>query len=322
MLYRIRNFLNYAYFRRMTRDIVNTPPTPCRPDATCEVHTMLSARDFAMYLVAAKSFLRFHPTVAVVIHDDGSLDRRCMELLGRHVPGCRIVQPAAADRLAEEALKPWPLLYRFRGVDCCWRRLVDTDLWSRTPKRIIMDSDIITLGPLSEVISWIELGERPFLIGQPPMPAVGYPTPRSERIPPNAHIQTKFKAKLTELAASIGAPAAFEDGTTAGFYGCLRHDMPFERIESLLRACQQAGLPLEEWGGDQCAVIFLLSMAKALRLDPTRYINFAPDAVGLVDNAALIHFYGTNRFLKNIYSRLAAQMVSSLRKGEMATFHR
>ena len=318
MLYRVRNYLNYAYFRRRTRDIVKTPPTPCRPDEACEVHTMLSARDLPLYLVAAKSFLRFHSTVSVVIHDDGSLDRNCTEALGKHVPGCRVVRAAEANRVAEQALQSWPLLRRFRGLDCSWRRLVDTELWSRASKRIIMDSDIVTLKPLNDLMDWAESGDRPFLMGMPPPRPFSPRAAASALVPVRAHIQTKFKAKVLELAAAMGVPAAFEDGATGGFYGCRAEDMAFPRIEQLLKVSLEMGVPMEEWGGEQCVVIFLLSIAGAFRLDPSRYVNFAPDAADGIATAALVHFYGTHRFWKNLYSRFAAQVVRELHKVEAA----
>ncbi len=309
MFYRLRNYLNYAHFRRCTRGIHHTPPTPCRPDAACELHTMLSRRDLPLYLVAAKSFLRFHADIAVVIHDDGSLDKACLATLDRHLPGCRIVRAAEADAKATEALRAWPLLRRFRALDASWRRLTDTELWSHTGKRIIMDSDIITLRPPHEVIDWIQSDERPFLMGKPSATPF---VPTNQPAPTNAHVQTKFKAKVAELASALGVPPVFEDGTTSAFYGCRPETLPLERVERLLQAAADSGVPMHEWGGEQCTVVFLLSVAGANRLSSEHYLNYYPEVEDRLSTAALVHFIGTNRFRRGHYFRMASMLIAEL----------
>ena len=311
MFYRLRNYLNYAHFRHCTRGIHNTPPTPCCPEAACELHTMLSRRDLPLYLVAAKSFLRFHADVAVVVHDDGSLDPACSIVLERHLPGCRIIHAAEADAKAAEALSSWPQLRHFRAIDASWRRLIDTDLWSRTEKRIIMDSDIITLRSPHQVIEWIASDERPFLMGKPSATPF---VPTNQPAPTNAHVQTKFKAKVAELASALGVPPVFEDGTTSAFYGCRPEALPLERVERLLQAAAASGVPMHEWGGEQCTVVYLLSVAGANRLSSEHYLNYYPDVEDRLSTAVLVHFIGTNRFHKNHYPQLANRLVQELRE--------
>ena len=309
MFYRLRNYLNYAHFRHCTRGIHDTPPIRCQPDAVCELHTMLSRRDLPLYLVAAKSFLRFHTDVAVVVHDDGSLDKACLAMLERHLPDCRIVHAAEADAKAAKTLRAWPQLQRFRALDASWRRLLDTELWSRTGKRIIMDSDIITLRTPHEVIEWIESDERPFLMGKPSATPF---VPSTKPAPANAHVQTKFKAKVMELATSLDVPAAFEDGTTGGFYGCRTEHQAFDLIERLLQSASVLGIPMCEWGGEQSVVIFLLSIAGAFRLNTEQYINFYPDMEGYLSLATLVHFIGSYRFHRGHYLKIATRVVSEL----------
>lgn len=311
MFYRLRNYLHYAHFRRCTRGIHGTPPTPCRPDAACEVHTMLSRHDLSLYLLAAKSFLRFHPDVAVVIHDDGSLDRAALDTVQRHVPGCRIVHAAEADRRAEQALLPYPFLARWRNVDCCWRRLIDTELGSRTDKRIIMDSDVLTLRPLEEVMAWINEEEKPFLMGQPSAKPFVF---TEQTVPNTTHVQNKFRAHLAKIASALDLPADFEDGTTAGFYGCGPDHLALPMVERLLKTTVELKLPMHQWGADQCTVIYLLSATGVLRLSSERYFNFCPEVKDRLSTAAFVHFYGTNRFYDKRYPQLASRVVSELRE--------
>src|SRR5262249_42556599 len=163
---RLRQWYHYTRFKRLTR-ILSSPPVPCEPGAQCALHTVLSGKDLPLYLAAVKSFLRFAPAVAVVVHSAGALHERDGGALHRPLPGCKVIGAAEADARARATLDPDSLLARFRGWDASWRRVIDTEIWGFTRKRIIMDSDILTLRPPSEVIRWIENEEGPFLLGQP-----------------------------------------------------------------------------------------------------------------------------------------------------------
>jgi hypothetical protein len=310
MFYRLRRFGDYARFRLATRGIRVSPPIPCGGETACEIHTMLSREDLPLYLVAIKSFLRFYRNVGVVVHSDGTLDDACAALLARHVPGCRFVPHVEANRLALDRLGADSALYRCRSYDASYRRLVDTELCCRAPSRIIMDADILVIKDPVEVIDWIEgrLGLSPFLMGQPPRaPREPAPFPAGDR----RHIQTVFKERLEEVGRALGETARFLDGTTGGFYGC-RDQLSLKRIEQLLVASEGVGIPMTKWGGEQCMVIYLLSCEGARRLDPDKYFNFFRDQEPKIEGANLIHFIGTDRFDRGIYTKKATEVVRQL----------
>ena len=309
MLFRVKNRLNYSYFKFRTRGVYCTPPTPCDSSAPCDVHTMLGRRDFALYLVAIKSLLRFYPSVAVTVHSDGTLDSASREVLQRHVPGCRFIAADEARARAARALGRSSFLYGCRDFDVNYRRLIDTELWSTSAKRIIIDSDILVLRSPAEVVDWIENGKGAFLIGQAP-PSAPAADDRSP-LPAGAHVQTVFKRNLGPLSEALGFAKKFQDGTTAGFYGC-ESELRLNKIEQVVRKCLDLGIPVEHWGSDQCVVIYLLSLADACTLSPERYFNFWPDEVGRIPCAHVVHFLGTNRFYKNVYTRLASKVVREL----------
>jgi hypothetical protein len=305
MLYRLRRRLHYASFRRRTRKILTSPPIPCKADASCEIHTMLSGADVPLYLVAIKSFLRFYRNVGVVVHSDGTLDYALQDLIRRHLPGCRVIDRVEADRRASEAFDPRSTLYRWRAIDASYRRLVDTELHCEAPARIIMDADILLMNRPDEVIEWVERGGKPFLLGQPP----SEPAPPTNRVP--RHMQDVFKATIPALNQVVGAPVGFLDGTTAGFYGC-SDELSLDRVQTVLDECIGLGIPMLEWGGEQCLVIYLLSRAGATRLDPTRYFNFFPSVIPQLEGACAVHFFGTYRFFGDAYPRAAREVVSDL----------
>lgn len=305
MLYRIRKAMNYAAFRFRTRGLDRSPPTPCDPQAACTVHTMLGHEDLHMYLVAVKSLLRFRPHAGVMAHSDGTLTPRDEDAIRHHVPGVRIVGAAEADELARNRLGSDSFLHRWRSHDASWRRVLDTELWCPTPKRIIMDSDILVIRRPDELLTWIERGDGAFLFGQPPKT-----DPLTTSSGPKV-VQTVFREKLQPLAEASGLPAVFPQGATSGFYGC-GSEVSLERIERVIRAGESVGIPMKEWGAEQCLVLFLLATSGAKRLNASQYINYDPGCYDGIGDVCVAHFYGTHRFHRNLYPRLAARVIAEL----------
>jgi hypothetical protein len=309
MFYSLRKKANYALFAHRARKIHDTPPIACNPSASCQVHTMLCQDDLILYLVGIKSLLRYSPNVGVLVYSDGTLEGPSAALLSEHVPGIRIISTGEADQRAGRVLGSDSFLYRLRGHDASWRRLMDTELWSSAPKRIIMDSDILVLNRPDVLIDWIENGERAFLLGQPPAKPQG----NLSIVRANARpfIQDVFKARVDDLSRELGLPNSFLDGSTSGFYGC-SNELSLDRVESAIRSSLSLGVPMKEWGGEQCLVIYLLSVAGATRLESTRCINFDPSCLDKLDKAQVLHFYGTYRFYRGLYPRLAARVAADM----------
>jgi hypothetical protein len=260
-----------------------------------------------MYLSAIKSFLRFCRFVAVDVHSDGSLDNDAATLIRRHIPGARVILADEADRRARQRLGPDSYLFGWRGHDASWRRLVDTELWSGSRKRLVLDADVIVVRRPDEVIDWIEEGSRPLLFGQPP---TGEGPAKSGARP----VQTVFRERVSSVAKRLGLPADFPQGATSGFYGCQR-ELALDRIEHALRACEAEGLPMKEWGAEQCVVIYLLAASGGMRLSPSHYINYDPSCDAGVSQARAIHFYGTYRYRRHLYTRLVAGVAKELLAG-------
>jgi hypothetical protein len=307
MLYRVRQQINRSYFSWRTRVILSTPPLSAAPDAACAIHTMLSQRDVPMYLPAIKSLLRHAPPVRVVVHSDGSLDADAVALVRRHVPGATIVAADDADRRAASALGTESYLFRWRRHDASWRRVIDTELWCETPRRIVVDPDVIVLHRPDALVDWIAGGDRPFLFGQPPTPGSPAGSP--------GFIQTIFRERIRSLAARLNLPAEFPQGATSGFYGCGR-ELSLASIERVLRAGEAEGFPMAQWGSEQCTVIYLLQASGGTRLDPLRYLNYDPTCDPLLAEACAVHFYGTYRYHRGIYPRLAARIAAGLQHAD------
>jgi hypothetical protein len=303
MLFRIRQALAYRYFHLRVSGLADTPPVRSHTGSRCELHTMLGRRDLTMYLLAVKSLMSFDPDLAVVVHSDGSLGERDFEHIAAHVTDARFVHFEEAEARAQNRLAS-ALLSEWRAKDAAYRRLIDVELWRDRDRVVILDSDVLTLHKPMDLIAWIAGGQRPFLLGQG---GGNRPGPTGS----GAHVQALFQQHVPELSQLTGYPNRFLQGATAGFCG-YKNEISLERIECALRASLSLGLPMQQWGGDQCLIIYLLSSAAAERLPEDRYLNFEPKLEGLVDAAVMVHFYGTHRFHGGNYPRLAANTVRRL----------
>jgi hypothetical protein len=301
MLFQLRSALAYRYFAYMTRGLDGTPPLASSAESPCEVHTMLGARDVTMYLLAIKSLLS-HLALSVVVHSDGTLTADDVARVRRHVDGVRIVGHDEADARATDALSGHPLLAEWRRHDAAYRRLVDVEIWRTARRVIILDSDVLTNRYPYEVAAWVQAGDRPFLLGQASQ------APSEVRDSSSTHVQAQFLAKVPQISTALGTAPLFIQGGTAGFCGYL-DEMSLARIEAALAAALAARLPMQQWGGDQCLVIYLLSTRGAQRLPGDRYLNFDPAVQARARDACVIHFYGTHRFRSLVYPRLAADAV-------------
>ena len=303
---RVWHHLGERRFFRQTRAVFSTAPAPCDPHASCEIHTMLGRSGLQPYLVAIKSFLRFVPSVRVLVLSDGTIGPDEAILLGRHVPGCRVVMPEEADARARSVLGEGSLLWKSRGIDASFRRLIDSELFASTPKRINMDSDIVTLRRPDEVLAWIESGTAPFQIADTLI------EPRREDIDlSTAHVQAVFEAKLDELSQMLDLPSKYNRGSCAGFYGC-RTELGLVPVERVIRACMALNLRLDEWGIEQSIVTYLLSTAGGTILDTRHYFNYWPRDAGRAADAAVVHFLGLHRYHRHVYAAQAATAIAAL----------
>ena len=106
--------------------------------------------------------------------------------------------------VASEMLDGESIIYKLRCLDASYRRLVDTELHSQAVARIIMDADILVVNRPDEVIDWIRVVGKPFLLGQPPAYSS---TPATDQ--PPRHMQDVFKQNLAALNEAVCAPIAF-----------------------------------------------------------------------------------------------------------------
>jgi hypothetical protein len=230
-----------------------------------------------------------------------------------HIHRARFISHSEADQRASEVLRDSPFLSKWRATDAAYRRLIDIELWRQAEKILILDADVLTNRAPNEVVDWIRT--VPFLLGQP--------SKRSGQAGDSAepeHVQAQFLRHVPQLSRHLRLQELFVQGATAGFCGYFT-ELSLPRVEAALRASVDLALPMAQWGGDQCLIIYLLSTAGAYRLPPDRYVNFEPSVRAAASDMCIIHFYGTHRFHRLIYPRLAANVVRRLRHANSPARH-
>lgn len=156
--FRLYNRLLQRCANQVFRPVLRTPPIRVNPRAQVVLYTLLGRRDCRAYLLAAKSFLRYHAEVRVVVQDDGTLDARCRRELQHHLPGIEILGRAETIQYirdhAGEALRE-----ALGDLERCHflilLKLVNVIL--RFPGRqvILFDSDLLFLREPTFILDWI-----------------------------------------------------------------------------------------------------------------------------------------------------------------------
>lgn len=160
----IRRSRNRDLLLAMHAAVLGTPPVACHPAAETAVHTVTGHHHFLMYLTAAKSLLRYAGDLAVVVHDDGTLDAEDVALLKAHLPGVAHVDRKSADEQMSGLLARYPHCRKLRERVVNSLELFDNLLIAPRPRLINMNSDVLFLREPLELIRWIA-GADPSIVG-------------------------------------------------------------------------------------------------------------------------------------------------------------
>jgi hypothetical protein len=154
-------FNRWRYWRqrraaaRAASVVLRTPPISVATDADIEVHMLLCHRHVSMGLQGLKSFFRFTPaTIALVVHDDGTLDASDRSVLQRHLPGIRFIDvpEAAATIDGELARLGLERCREFRRTFVLARKVFDFQFYSAGRGMLHLDADVIFLERPTELL--------------------------------------------------------------------------------------------------------------------------------------------------------------------------
>lgn len=123
----------------------NLPPFPLTiKDKEIEIHTLLCKKDIGMYLWAIRSLLLYMKIdCPVVVHDDGSLSKDDIKLIGESIPNITIIERKFADKIVEELLENYPSCKEYRERVPWGIQLFDYHLLSNAGWILSFDADIL-----------------------------------------------------------------------------------------------------------------------------------------------------------------------------------
>lgn len=306
MIDRLIRKLREAAHLRQSRAVFRTPPIIPHHDGVI-VFSMIGTRVVAPYLVAVKSFLRQLDCGRVVLLDDGSLTGADKAMLAAHLGN--------------------PEIRSIRDVDTgeapcggCWERLMTLIDLSARDYVIQLDSDTVTLGPISEVRAAIDAGRSFTILGGTDGEEQGLKTltdfrrdvyPQGfEALPDNAHVQTQIEARMDRLP---DPDANHYVRACAAFTGFAPGSVSRADAQAFSRAAEDAvGTPTwKQWGSEQVASNYLVANTPDPVLLPyARYYHFWDD--GERADPGLVHFPGTHRYTGSTYARATAAALKAL----------
>ena len=295
-LKRAQHLLGKARFEFQFRSLLKLPALVREP-ASIVVVTMLGSSDLLQYLLAIRSFCQRCRVGEIIILNDGSLGPEDEALLRRHLGNATIL-PISGIQTGSCP----------RGG--CWERLLYILDLSVDRYVIQIDSDVLTLGPVPEVIDAIAANAAFTLSsGEEEQIVDVQETARRVANALSTHPQILAEQALARLPESIGQ--RYVRGS-AGFAGFAAGGPGRAQAEAFSAAMQATiGEAWALWGTEQVASNFIVSNSPEGRLLPwSRYRCFY--GVEPPDDIALLHFIGTWRYDGGVYRRLARRTLDEM----------
>jgi hypothetical protein len=268
----------------------------------CEtaVISAVQHKNLIMYLLAVKSLTRQVDVGNIYILNDGTLTRKDIEILNKHIPGFILLEG-----------KDFKIQYC--PSDVSWQRLKAVSELIKNHYIIQLDSDTLTLGPITEVVDCIK-GNRGFIIGT-------WDNQDLETMEERCETAKNYNKRGSKDHVQVVAEANFDKLSEfkslkyirgcSGFMGFPKGSFSksfIERISGEIRAA--IGEKWNEWGSEQAmGNIIVANIPNSKVLPHPKYC--AVDKMKPLE-AVFIHFIGTYRFSKGIYSRLARNIIRYL----------
>ncbi len=155
LVIRDRQYKNRELLHAMHLTVLQTPTLKCNPNASVEMHTLTAHHHLNMYLTAIKSLLRYYNDIAVVVHDDGTLDTQDKSLLRQHIAGLRIIDKDLADKRMRGLLAGFPYSLSLRNRIVNAMELFDCILLADTERNVLMNSDVLFFQEPTELLDWM-----------------------------------------------------------------------------------------------------------------------------------------------------------------------
>lgn len=140
------------------------PPLPPFVENQCELHMLCGHRDVDMGVWASWSIMRFMDGRArLYVHSDGSLTEEDEKFWKGIIGEVVFISRQDSDRKVEQALASKTThLYPWRCTNWASAQLVDVHFYGEAPNLLILDSDVLTFQPPTELIEALGKSAREF----------------------------------------------------------------------------------------------------------------------------------------------------------------
>jgi hypothetical protein len=307
----IRQVLSYRYNRLLQRHsnwlfraVLRTPPIAVNQSSDTTLYCALGRDSRREFILAAKSFLRFHSDVAVVAQDDGTLTRHCVAEICRHIPGAVVhsredMMQMITERADRRVLDVLPDVRRYdthTPTRIVYLKFLNVIYRFNGAKVFVIDSDIVFLRSPTFIIDWIS---NPY--------AHDFYGDGSNRRAEDFH-RMGFEFKSLDVAK-------FSSGTI-GIGGTV----PEVQLLDMFRRIHGHDASLfDSWEVEQALwAIIMSSRPNPVNVDRLREVYVGSgwrSYADLRDNAILAHFFGAVRFKNLRYLRIARDVIRELRAG-------
>ena len=297
---RVFSEIRRFFFNRVVRQIVNTPPIKI-VDAPLRIVSQIRQADIYSYLLAIKSLYRFLGQGRVIAIVDGDISPASRTTLETHVPGIKIVPLSAIDVGRCQTGGTWERLLFI--LDC-----------AKETYTIQMDSDILTVAPLPELLDCYR-NNRSFAMAQAGVTQREAFNEVARISNMNQWSHVTWVAQRTFADVPEAASLQYIRGSS-GFSGFAAGQvMSRGQVEMFSDTMTTLiGKKWNEWGSEQLmSNVVVGNSPDSLVLPLPEYTCFEPAEYSIVDKIKCFHFIGTYRFSTHHYRTLARKVIKELK---------
>lgn len=281
---------------RVCRSVLQTPPLRT-DDASLVFASMVSHGDVLRYLLAIKSIYRFFKQGRIAVLDDGTLTEADHAILQTHLdrPSITPINQVDTGTCPNEG---------------CWERLLKIGSLAKDDYVIQVDSDLLALEPLDEVMDAYKQNASFTQAG-----GIGEAISDLEKASATAgawtddYVGTLAEQALSSIAAPFGSKYVHGSAGFAGFPRGQDLCPPIQAFSAEMS--EKLGPKWSQWGSEQTTSNYIVANCPgAVLLDYAHYpLHWEGHSI---EQAKLIHFIGCYRYRHGNYRRLAKRVVSEL----------
>ena len=283
------------------RGVLKTRPMTTNIDAETTLYCALGRVNCRAFITAAKSFLQYYSNSSVVVQDDGSLDKKCIDEIRKHIIGVKIYSRddmmevifSSANSRLRRLIPPVKEYNRQTSVKIMYLKFLNVIFRLNGEKVIIIDSDVLFLQRPDEIIQWAEEPYQRDFYGE------------GANAKSNAFYEMGFTFQSLDIAN-------FSSGTI-GVGGAVTQE---ELIDIFERIYRYDSSLFEAWEIEQA--LWAVVMAKRdnpINLDWLRDVYIGSGwrtYKELKQKAVIAHFAGAVRFKNFRYLRCAYDIIKKL----------